>query len=517
MFISGSELRILGDTRAADQVVRISKESGDRLVAGEADNTIAHEWIHYFQFSVSPTGILLSQYRRTCMNTLLEATVAGASERRFEEFLAKLDRFRRNWSRWPHNWYSVGQLEDRPIESARLDSEGELEVQLVGLDGFFRLPVGVHQIFESWAWVAAAIRDVISDGLNNTISVPRDAASLVYTWPFWCLAHEIGCDIESLDLSSVFGLMPLFFITSTADHKILSFEAPRTSGLRDIQKELARRNITMGRLFWQLLRDLGRTNRSLQSPIDFDRYLQRIGVPSPSVILRGTRRLLAEIAQINAEQTLALTSTWAKEGKTFFNLHLLAEADILEVSIQNIDTVLGSPEAAYAYPFRLTSRLIDPVCAIAGPRGYQWGSAGFGTTRSQPYEETNARILLREQLSIMEHFLMKLAFTNDLACYGADWPLPIDPCEHAHSCMSRTDRSGLAFCEDVAWRRKVASLLRAVEYAQPTGFLSESSIPGITRALKDLDDLEDPSMQDQESTAILIDKLPLMKRFRSQD
>jgi hypothetical protein len=166
---------------------------------------------------------------------------------------------------------------------------------------------------------------------------------------------------------------------------------------------------------------------------------------------------------------------------------ILAEVDILQTSVWNLDTVRANADRALVSPLLLDDDLVPPVCAVERPKGYDWFSVVPLSDQPHPRwgGQTDSRIILREQLSIMEHVLMQLAFGEHLACYGSiDWKLPINFCAVAEQCRALPNKRGIEFCVETAWRQTIGQIVQGL-FNQHGAEPPKDLIPGISEAVQE--------------------------------
>ncbi|WP_280385769.1 hypothetical protein [Nocardia wallacei] len=482
MYFDSALSKVLADTRCADQIIRLSSDEIPTIAPGQGNlpDSFMHEWTHYFQFSTTPTGIYVSQYRRNCISTLRNIVLQhGADEVFMQPFIDRMDLFRSVWQSWPRHWHQLTNSEPKYISSATIRPDG-LHVQLQDVEITTRLPLGMHALYEAYAWCASAFFG--SEDLVGAI--PREADLLIYTWPIWALADNLDRDVNQLTASDIVGLLPLLLIACSYHHPALPTNASwHTRRFIESSEILRERNVTVTLMVWQLLRDYQRFwNRPL-SIGNVDSYLERVGVPSLSTVLELTAESIAKMSELST--SLLHDSQYSlQNGQIGYTVDQLAEIDILQATAANLAVLRNNIDGALISPLMLVRDLAPPVCAVERPNGYEWFSMTALADEPHPAwsDQTDSRILLREQLPIIEHMLMQLVFGSNLACYGPfDWRLPINPCPAAQECMSLTNKRGIEFCVDSAWRRKIAELVAAIHNYRATD-PSEDDIPGITAA-----------------------------------
>jgi hypothetical protein len=478
-------LKVLADTRVADLVIRLTADEGNSIRrTGQLTAAYLHEWMHYFQFSVTPVGILMSQYRRSCFLVLRNYfSTDGISSP--DEFVEQLASFKANWQAWSFDWYVIGDTRTRDVSRVWLRPDG-LRVQLNDLSGTFSLPLGVHALFEAWAWCAEQLYSHTANYVS--FEIPKSPDLLKYTWPMWVLADITGKDIDSLDSADLVGVSPILLIAAFYDRTVLSCSGPGTAPkFASAVTELEHRNVTIARIIWQMFRDYRKFWNVHLSLENTDTYMRGIGLPALSTMLDCTNDLLRQSAQICREHIENDQRRYSDQGLTPMMDDTLAEYDILNVSGKNMEIVIGEFDDVLQSPYMVAPKMAPPVCAVEAPDGFEWSTIGFGAQAEAPWREQNeSRLLLREQLSITEHIMLQHAFGEHLGCYGSpDWRIPINQCPHALTCMELSTRRGIEFCVDPAWRQKVAYVLQATANAQGID-LADDITPGITDATREL-------------------------------
>jgi hypothetical protein len=162
----------------------------------------------------------------------------------------------------------------------------------------------------------------------------------------------------------------------------------------------------------------------------------------------------------------------------------IAEADLLQTSLSNLEIILDHADKALTSPTLLGFELAPPVCAVERAHGYDWFSVTLNSDSRNPLwaHQIDSRVILREQLSIMEHVLTQLVFGNDLACYSQiGWHRPINACPSAEKCMGTEGKQGIEFCDDPAWRQLIGLIAEGSFSASPSNDL----IPGIEAAIQE--------------------------------
>ncbi|WP_405962400.1 hypothetical protein OG713_03730 [Streptomyces sp. NBC_00723] len=489
MVLDTTVLQVLADTRCADHVIRLTEEAAaihPDTNTIEMSEVFLHEWVHYFQFSGTVCGIMLSQYRRNCF-TSLKSSLAGSGQREtvaddhlLEPFFNGLASFRGYWEAWPDDWYKVESAGRRDVREVRLRGDA-LQVTLEDSALTFTLPIGLHAVFEAHAWCAARLSQADQP-------IPRGADSLVYTWPLWLRAVATGVNIDELPGEEIGGVLPLLLIACNYDYRLMPQKVEAfPDEFLELWDELTRRKVTVGRLVFQVFSDYERFWKNPLSMAGVDAYLSGIGLPPLSrmleqaakvleVPLRGHLRDLADLPKNTFRENLVLADD------------IFVEIDLLRTSIANLHTIQAMGDHALASPIFLCRDLVPVVCAMEKTEGYQWFSiTPFTDVPSERWGVQGSRVILREQLSISEHVLMQVAFGANLACYGSfDWRRPIDPCPMAEECMNRPDKRGISFCEEPAWRRLIAVHVSGVfNIALDSAEAPEGLIPGIGEAMRE--------------------------------
>ncbi|MGH9089789.1 MAG: hypothetical protein ACRDZR_00170 [Acidimicrobiales bacterium] len=490
-------LRILGETRCADQVIRLKAPPGADPREIPLDATYHHEWAHYVQYSATPIGILLSSFRRACVKALSNALVKSPiefaanredlSESDGTDYWGRLDRLNRNWDAWRPDWYVIERRSVREVTSAHLDPRGLL-VNLAGLDGQFWLPVGPKQIFEAWAWLVEQMHLVAVEQADRRFMIPRGADSLIYTWPIWAYASQHDLPIESIDIATAFQFLPPLFVSCFYDSRILDLEGRGISdSFQACVAILKDRRVSCGRLFWQMLHDHHRFDRSVPISRSMDQYLTGLGIPSLSTMLESTGLLLERMIIVH-EENAQQASDYARERGGVANLlHDMVERELLDTSVRNLAVIAKNLERALSMPLALRDHTEAAVCAIEMEDHFAWVIVHLG----QPFAGerkvvADNRVRLRQQLAIFEHVLFQFADGKHVGCYGSpEWRIPINACPSAVACMDLKDKHGLGFCVDADWRRKVASILSPV-FAHSDTPLTDKEVPGITAAIDEL-------------------------------
>ncbi len=477
-------LKILADTRCADQVIRLTNEALENTPGrsiGQND-VFRHEWVHYLQFSGTPTGVMLSYFRRNCFN-LLKQTLIDSPKGKYDTkpFCDKLAMFKTLWEAWPPNWYSAGVANPLPVSAVRLELDG-LHVELSGSNFEFRLPIGLQAVYEALAWCAAILE---SDDFDMQV-VPKTADYLLYTWPLWVLASRQSSSIDSIKREDIAGVLPLLFIACFYDHRVLPAPNPGLAeSFMSIRRDLEKRNVTTGRFIWQIFRDYERFWKQRPSLGNVNSYLGQIGLPSIGLMLEETVETVRR-SLTHTEEFFSQMSASMKGGTILIADDMVAEIDLLRTSIVNLEIVNEQFDRALLSPLLLLPDLVPAVCSIERPDGYDWFSVTFQDgPQHHDASQVDNRIILREQLSITEHVMMQAAFGTHLGCYGSiDWRLPINNCPATRDCMNIPDKIGIKFCVDPAWRQRVGMILDGLcgHHNTPP---PESVFPGITAAVKE--------------------------------
>jgi len=454
--------------------------------SGELTATYVHEWMHYFQFSVTSIGALLSQYRRECFRALLNSFADDVKEAASqEEFVRRLELFKMNWEAWPSGWHLGTNGVSQTVSEASLRPDG-LHVRLDHPNIWYTPVIGAHALFEAWAWCGTLL--LFPDDAH--LKVPKTADSLMYTWPLWAIGDSTDRSIDSLNIQDVIRIMPIMFVVSFYDYRILSCTGRQIpTSFKDLVSELERRKVTVGRLIYQFFRDYTRYWSRPPSLPGIDAYLTDIGLPALSTMLDYTQEILQRSVEVAGNQLAEDLAKQEKAGMISVNRWAsAAEFDILKVSADSLSTVRHDIENVLAAPYVVGRKIAPPVCAIETPMGYDWATIGFGALSESKWSgQHNSRNLLRQQLSILEHVLVQHAFGSHLACYGSpDWQLPINHCPHTQNCMGLSERRGIQFCIDPSWRQKVAAIVVGIGNAQQIE-LSDSVVPGIMEAARELE------------------------------
>lgn len=478
--IGRSSLQVLADTRCADQVIRLTRDATSMTSSGNIEITTAvrHEWMHYFQFSATPTGVMLSQYRRDCFASLKIALTQSVGDNfDFDIFEEDLDHFKSMWQAWPPNWYEVERTGPHDISKVILRADG-LHVNLVGSRLWHRLPIGHHSVYEAHAWCASAAFNDETDP-----AIPKGADHLLYTWPAWVLADLTHRRIEEITAADISTALPILLSSICYDYRILPGPGPIMSvEFQAIREELAGRGVTIGRLVHQLFSDYQRFWENIPLCNETNSYLTRIGLPTISTMLEQTADMTKLMIE-DREHFVESAPDEAGPGHIPYINDVLAEIDLLRTSLSNLELVAIGPVTNLALhsPLHLIAGLVPPVCALEDSQGYRWFS--FSTSKESPWKDQGERIVLRQQLSITEHVLMKLAFGSDLACHtGVEWKLPINACPAAADCMALISKRGIEFCVDPAWRSVIGLLIPGI-FNHKNVDPSEQEFPGIREAI----------------------------------
>ncbi|MGF0319222.1 hypothetical protein [Nocardia fluminea] len=434
----------------------------------------------------------------------------GTEEKRLQPFIDRLELFRSVWESWPRNWHQVGSSGPKKVSSARLSPDG-LHVTLEGLAITIDLPLGIHALYESYAWCASTFFD--PNDLPKAI--PREAELFVYTWPIWILADILDTEVDQLSTHDIVGLMPLLLIGCCYHEPVLPAHDPRHSQrFVELRESLQKRDITTSRLCWQLLRDYRRFWSKPLTADNVDIYLKRIGVPPLSTTLELTHEIAKQVAEVSIE-LLNDAQDGLPKGAVGYFVDQFAEIDILQTTVENLEILRNNIGTALFSPLLLSRDLAPPVCATERPNGYEWFSATPFSDEPQHKwsNQTNSRILLREQLSMFEHILMQLAFGSHLACYGPfDWRLPINNCPATERCMQLQNKRGIEFCIDPAWRRKVAESVNGL-YNSLAADPPEEDIPGISAATDEYNATVRRILEGQEVPPVTYDLSELRINF----
>ncbi|MBG0565375.1 hypothetical protein [Actinoplanes aureus] len=480
MIASQSLYKVLADTRSADQVIRLTAEAVPTGAGGPitTNDIYRHEWTHYLQFSSLPTGVFLSQYRRNCFTNLKSllrdsVDVGGLmADSYFEQFAT----LKASWEAWPADWYAAYAKADTRIAHVHLDRTGTLHVELEGIDYTVSLGLGLHAIYEAMAWCAAEMTH------NFKREVPQTVDSLVYTWPLWVLAEATGRGIGDLRDEELMSLMPFLLLAACYDHRILPKAKRLPKSFASMTADLAQRDVTAGRLAWQLFNDYERFWSRAMTAANCDTYLSEIGLPILPRLFGETMDVI-RLSLTEHQQFMSTLNDTALADFTPLLPDLLAEIDLLESSLSNMGTMLTNADRALLSPLMLEQQITQPVCALETPQGYDWFTIlyeGDGPTEKQRSE---SRVVLRQMAAIMEHMLTQLAFDKHIACYGQlDWRRPINSCPVAERCMAIPRKRGIEFCTDQAWRERVGEVIPSVfnhHGVEPP----EELIPGISAAI----------------------------------
>jgi hypothetical protein len=495
-----AEIAILGETRAADQVIQLRLRDPSAPLDSVLDATFRHEWAHYLQFSTTSIGILLSSYRRSCVAALVNAVIESPTGVRegsgdpnsgaTAEYWRRLAALKQNWLSWHDEWFAIGQRAARDVRSVRMEPDG-LVVTLEGLAGEFRLPIGPKQIFEGWAWLVEKTYQIGARNLVERVAPSRGADALLYTWPLWVLSGQYDTALEDLRLSDAMGrLLPLLFAASFYDQRVLRIEgtgvAPEFAEAIDV---LAERNVTCGRLFWQLLRDQKRGPWALPRSDVLDDALAGMGLPRLSSIVAATQALVGQMAAVQDRDTEEAIAKARRLGFAPQLLHAMVERDLLTTTAQNLAVVAEHLDAALLTPLELIDAIEPAVCAIDKGDHYVWISAHFGPRLAGDERAVaDNRVRLRQQLSMFEHVFFQYVYGGHLGCYGSpEWRIPINACPAATACMALPQKRGIEFCVDADWRRKVASIL-APAFEHSGTELTDGNVPGISAAAREFDE-----------------------------
>jgi hypothetical protein len=484
-------LRVLGETRCADQVLRLPVSDANELAL---DGTFFHEWAHYVEFSATPVGILLSSYRRRCFEALLKAvaesplsarraSTGGGDAGAYGRYLGRLEAFNQNWLTWSADWHVVRDHSRRDVRTVELTPNG-LIVELDGLDGHFKLPVGASQVFEAWAWLVETIHRF---GANEDPprAISRSPEQLIYLWPLHALAERQGTTIEDLDLyDAAVQLLPHLFTSLFYDQRVLAAEGEGVpSEFIQVGRELGARNVTIGRLYWQLVRD--RRVVGVESAGALDRYLSDIRLPGLSRVLVATRAMVAATLSSYYDAIDELQERAAALGGWADITWLYVELELLRTSLFNLEAIGSHLDIALNAPLLLRHRLRPPVCALDCGSYYKWVVAAAGDPGSPAWREQRGRVMLSQQWAMYEHVLEQFAFGSHLGCYGSPaWDLPLNACHAAEACLKLKTRDGISFCVDQDWRLKVASVLApAFDVAGET--MSDADVAGIGKIARE--------------------------------
>lgn len=498
-------LRVLGETRCADQVLRLPK-SGDGDWA--LDATFCHEWAHYFAFSATAVGILLSGYRRRCYEALIGAVAespvgarrattrpgAGAAS---SLYLQRLEEFNKNWLTWSNDWHVIGRRKTREVDDVNLTPNG-LHVRLLGLDGVFRLPIGPSQIFESWAWLVEVLFRVdVEEQSPGEISHRPEA--LIYTWPVFALAKRRETNVDTVDLYEAANeLVPHLFACLFFDGRVMSAEGKGIpSEFREVAEGLVGRGVTAGRLYWQLMRDQPLVARDAEIPATLDQYLVRIGLPPLSSMVAATTTLVESTRAAFEAALDEMKTEAAARGGVLETTHIAVELELLRTSAGNLQKVASHIDVALSAPILLMPYLEPPICAIEYETHYKWIVAPHFGRSAASFRHQTARVVLRQQWAMYEHIIEQFVFGSHVGCYGSpEWPLPLNVCPAADACLALTERHGIEFCVDADWRRKVASVLSpALDTSGET--IVDNDLPGFGAALSEYESwLHEPRTRD---------------------
>lgn len=480
MMADPSLVKVLANTRSADQVIRLTAEAVPTGMAGPitTNDIYRHEWTHYFQFSSLPTGVFLSQYRRNCFTTLKSllrdsADISGmTADSYFEQFTT----FKDSWEAWPASWYAAYAKADTRVAKVHLDRTGTLHVELERVGYVISLDLGLHAIYEAMAWCAAEMAH------NFERELPRTVDTLVYTWPLWVLADATGRDPDDLRHEERMSLMPFLLLAACYDHRILPKTKRLPESFADMTADLTRRDVTAGRLAWQLFHDYDRFWSRTMTAANCNTYLNDIGLPTLPHLFKETMDVV-RLGLAERQQFIKTLHDTLPTDSAPLLPELLAEVDLLESTVSNMDTMIINADRALFSPLMLEQDFIQPVCALETPNGYEWFTILYDGDGPDEKTRSESRVVLRQMAAIMEHMLTQLAFDKHVACYGdIDWRLPINVCPTAERCMSIPRKRGIAFCTDQAWRERVGEVIPGV-FNHRNLHPSEELVPGISAAV----------------------------------
>lgn len=482
MMPSASLFKVLADTRSADHVIRLTAEAlpNDLRNPITTNEVYRHEWIHYFQFSAVPTGVILSQYRRNCFTRLKDLLRQPTDGGGFalDPFFEQLGSFNASWEAWHPDWYSFCTSADARTAEAHLDRTGTLQVRLASPDYTISLPLGLYAVYEAMAWCAVEMAHRFQR------NVPRTVDAFVYTWPLWVLADVTGRDLDDVRDEERMTLMPFLLLASCYDNRIMPNPATLPESFASMSAELSRRNVTVGRFTWQLFYDYERFWTRELNLANCDGYLMGIGLPALSRLFEETMGVVG-CSLAEHRRFLDDVSGNLPSNHTPLLADLLAEVDLLQTSLSNLGAVLADADRALICPIMLEQKLTPPVCALETPHGYQWFSIRYDGDGPAEKERLESRVILREMAAIMEHVLMQLAFDTHVACYGPlDWRRPINMCPAAEQCMALPQKKGIEFCVDQAWRERIGEIVPGVfnhHGVEPP----EGLVPGIGAAVRE--------------------------------
>ncbi|MEU8073122.1 hypothetical protein AB0B20_25525 [Micromonospora sp. NPDC049151] len=482
MMPNASLFNVLADTRSADQVIRLTAEALPDGAGGPVttNHIYRHEWTHYFQYSALPTGFFLSQYRRNCFTRLKDLLRQPRNGKHFalDPFFEQLSSFNAIWEAWPPDWYSAYTRADTQVVEAHLTRAGILEVRLAKPDYVISLPLGLHAVYEAMAWCAAAITHQFQQ------DIPRTVDAFVYTWPLWVLADATGRDLDDVRDEERMALMPFLFLASCYDDRIMPNTARLPESFAAMSAELSRRDVTVGRLTWQLFRDYERFWSRPLNLANCDAYLRGIGLPALTRLFEETMHV-GRLSLTEHKRFLDNLSETLPPDYAPLLPDVLTEVNLIENSLHNLGVVIADADRALTWPLLLEPELIPPVCALETPNGYQWFSIRHENDGPADVERLESRVILRQLAAIMEHVLMQLSFDTHVACYGPlDWHQPINACPAASRCMALPHKRGIEFCVDQAWRERIGEVVPAVfnyHGVEPP----EELIPGIGSAVRE--------------------------------
>ncbi|MET7879823.1 hypothetical protein ABZS52_23190 [Micromonospora profundi] len=480
MIPNTSLFKVLADTRSADQVIRLTAEALPLGVLGPltTNEIYRHEWTHYFQYSAVPTGFFLSQYRRNCFTRLKGLLRQPTNGEGFalDPFFEQLDRFNASWEAWPTDWYAAYTTADTLIAEAHLTRAGILEVRLNNPDYIISLPLGLHAAYEAMAWCSAAMTHQFRR------DVPRTVDSFVYTWPLWVLADVTGRDLDEIHDEERMTLMPLLFLASCYENRVLPNPAGLPESFAMMSEELTRRDVTVGKVAWQLFHDYERFWSRRLDLSNCDNYLRGIGLPPLSRLFEETMSVV-RLGLTEHQRIADNISETLPPDHTPLLPEVFAEIDLIQNTLLSLGTVLANADRALTWPLLLERDLTPPVCTLETPHGYQWFSIRYENDGPAEIERLESRVILRQLAAIMEHVLMQLSFENHVACYGQlDWRQPINICPAAIQCMALPHKKGIEFCVDQAWRERIGEVVPAV-FNHHGGEPPEKLVPGIGAAI----------------------------------
>ena len=498
-------LEILGEVRACDQVVRLNLDpSKPYSPRGEGDlwpgrATYIHEWAHYFQYTTTPAGLLISRWRREAFWELLRVTT-GLGDRplpaveslrdepwaraKFSSYYSTLEMIGEIWAPWQIN------LDKYPPEFERVELTPQgLRVHFPRGTRSLELPLGFQQFSEGFAWMCEQIN------LHGTAlsEPPRSLATLTYTWGYWALDDRLGGIPRNAVAMRCWDVMNLLMLGALYDHSFIEMSTTRNPDLthQQIVTEFAKKRISLPRFIFQAFFSISRLEQQLgrhpRRPYTAHaNFLRELGLPAPDDILAGTLAFSQDLRN-RAMRTV-------DEGHRGFNEHLKAEVELWETSIHNLEVLRGSLNTALGNPYDLHKAFHRPITTHIHEGGHHW----YVVVDHEPIPAHERpihieRSMLRQNgISILEHIVHQIAFSDHLACYGSpEWTQPINECPFAESCMAHRDKQGIEFCKDTDWRARIATIFMLARSPRDKDFSPamnhrNTKILGLEEAFEDL-------------------------------